>query len=316
VTQLSEPDERPSHHGFELNAADEALLRGPVPAPALRWVTDSVGVGARVLAVTALAGGTSSAVHILRVDTGGSGSCELVLRRFVRLDWLAEEPDTATREAAALELLAEVGLPTPRLIAVDPDGSEAGAPSVLMSRLPGRIEWDPPCVEEFLRALAEPLPVIHAVRVSAGGVLPLYRPYPLRMRRPPVWAARPDVWERAFDVLDGESPSEERLFIHRDYHPGNVLWAGGRVTGIIDWVNASIGSPWADVGHCRVNIASELGQEAADRFLDLYRAVSGRTDEYDPYWDISAAIGGLDEDADAQPSPADEQFLVAAVARL
>jgi hypothetical protein len=70
------------------------------------------------------------------------------------------------------------------------------------------------------------------------------------------------------------------------------------------------------VGHCRVNIASELGQEAADRFLDLYRAVSGRTDDYHPYWDISAAIGGLDEDADAQPSPADEQFLAAAVARL
>ena len=95
-----------------------------------------------------------------------------------------------------------------------------------------------------------------------------------------------------------------------------MLWHDGRVSGIVDWVNASIGSPWADVGHCRVNIASELGPGAADRFLDLYRAVSGRPEEYDPYWDISAAIGGLDEDADTQPSSADEQFLAAAVARL
>ncbi|MGZ6722246.1 MAG: phosphotransferase family protein [Solirubrobacteraceae bacterium] len=316
MTQLSEPDERRSHHGFELNAADEALLRGPVPDQALRWVTASVGFGARVLGAEALAGGTSSAVHAMLVDTGASRPRELVLRRFVRLDWLAEEPDTAAREAEALELLADVDLPTPRLVAVDPDGSVAGAPSVLMSRLPGRVEWDPPVVGEFLRALAEPLPVIHSVRVSAGGVLPNYRAYPLRMRRPPAWAARPQIWERAFDVLDGESPSEERLFVHRDYHPGNVLWERGRVTGIVDWVNASIGSLWADVGHCRVNIASELGQEAADRFLDVYRAVSGRTDEYHPYWDISAAIGGLDEDADIQPSPADELFLAAAVARL
>jgi aminoglycoside phosphotransferase (APT) family kinase protein len=241
---------------------------------------------------------------------------ELVLRRFVRLDWLAEEPDTAAREATALGLLAGVDVPAPRLVAVDPDGSVAGAPSVLMSRLPGRIDWDPAVVEAFLRALAVPLPVIHSVPVAAGVALPDYRPYPLRIRRAPAWAARPDVWERAIEVLDGEPPSEERLFVHRDYHPGNVLWEAGRVTGIVDWVNASIGSPWADVGHCRVNIASELGQEAADRFLDLYRAVSGRTDEYHPYWDISAAIGGLDEDVDTQPSPADEQFLVAALARL
>jgi aminoglycoside phosphotransferase (APT) family kinase protein len=316
VTQLSEPFERRSHHGFELNAADEALLRGLVPDQALRWVTASVGSGARVLAADALVGGTSSAVHALRVDTGGSQTLELVLRRFVRLDWLIEEPDTATREAEALELLADVRLPTPRLVAVDPDGSRAGAPSVLMSRLPGTVVWDPADVDEFLRALAEPLPLIHSVDVAARVGLADYRPYPLQMRRPPAWAARPDVWERAVAVLDDELPSEERLFVHRDYHPGNVLWEGGRVSGIVDWVNASIGSPWADVGHCRVNIASELGQDAADRFLDLYRAASGRTDEYHPYWDISAAIGGLDEDADGQPSPADERFLAAAVARL
>jgi aminoglycoside phosphotransferase (APT) family kinase protein len=292
-------------------------LRGPVPAAALRWVAASVGADARVFGFRALAGGTSSAVHAVRVDLGASRLLELVLRRFVRLDWLAEEPDLALREAVALEVLAEVDLPTPRLVAVDLDGSVAGEPSVLMTRLPGRVEWDPPAVESFLRALATPLPVIHSVSVPRGAPLPDYGPYPLRMHRPPVWASRPDIWERAISLLEGSPPSDDaRGFIHRDYHPGNVLWEGARVTGIVDWVNASIGSAWADVGHCRVNIASELGQKAADRFLDLYREVSGRTDDYHPYWDISAAIGGLDEDADAEPSPEDELFLAAAVARL
>jgi aminoglycoside phosphotransferase (APT) family kinase protein len=277
----------------------------------------ALGPDARALASWPLAGGTSAAVHAVRVDTGSSRVHELVLRRFVRLDWLAEEPDTARREAEALELLRKVDLPAPRLVAVDVDGSVAGAPSVLMTRLPGRVEWDPLEVDGFLRALAEPLPVIHSVSVPERVSLPEYRPYPLRMHRPPVWASRPGVWELAFDVLGRDaSGGDERVFIHRDFHPGNVLWHDGRVSGIVDWVNASIGSPWADVGHCRVNIASELGHEAADRFLDLYRAVSGRTDEYDPYWDISAAIGGLDEAADTQPSPADEQFLAGAVARL
>jgi aminoglycoside phosphotransferase (APT) family kinase protein len=98
--------------------------------------------------------------------------------------------------------------------------------------------------------------------------------------------------------------------------PGNVLWRREKVSGVVDWVNASIGSPWADVGHCRVNLADRFGQPAAERFLDAYRAVSGRRDAYHPYWDISAAIGGLDESCDTEPSPGDERFLADAVSKL
>jgi aminoglycoside phosphotransferase (APT) family kinase protein len=124
------------------------------------------------------------------------------------------------------------------------------------------------------------------------------------------------VWLRAIEVLEGRAPAHERVFIHRDYHPGNVLWRREEVSGVVDWVNASIGSPWADVGHCRVNLASQLGQRAADRFMDLYRAACGRSDDYHPYWDIVAAIGGLDESCDTERSPSDERFLAEAVSRL
>jgi aminoglycoside phosphotransferase (APT) family kinase protein len=311
-----ETRERSPPHGFELSAADERLLRAPIPAPALEWAAAAVGPGARVREARALAGGTSSAVHELSVDDAGGHRHELVLRRFVRLDWLAEVPDLAEREATALRLLEAGRLPTPRLVAVDPNGAAAGVPAVLMTRLPGQVVWDPPVVEEFLRALAEPLPAVHATTIAAGTSVPEYRPYRLEMHRAPAWASRPEVWVRAIDVVEGPAPEGDRAFIHRDYHPGNVLWLAGQVSGLVDWVNASIGSPWADVGHCRVNIASELGQEAAERFLALYRTASGRNDEYHPYWDISAAIGGLDESADEQPSQSDENFLATAVARL
>jgi aminoglycoside phosphotransferase (APT) family kinase protein len=66
-----------------------------------------------------------------------------------------------------------------------------------------------------------------------------------RLLRGPV----PDkAWLCGIAALDGPVPSDERVFIHRDFHPGNVLWRDGEVTGVVDWVNASIGSPWADVG--------------------------------------------------------------------
>ncbi len=240
----------------------------------------------------------------------------MVLRRFVRLDWLAQEPDLAKREATALELLADARAPTPQLVAVDPEGTAAGVPAVLMTRLLGRVEWDPRALDPFLRRLAELLPPIHATRVPAARLLPAYRPYELQLHRAPAWASRPEVWRRAIEALEGPAPVHERLLIHRDYHPGNVLWRNEKVSGIVDWVNTSSGSPWADVGHCRMNLAARFGQSAAAKFLVLYRAVSGRRHEYHPYWDIAAAIGGLDESRDRRPRPGEESFLAEAVARL
>ena len=178
------------------------------------------------------------------------------------------------------------------------------------------VVWDPAEVEPFLRTLAEILPVLHATPVPAACRFPDFASYRVEMRAAPSLGAAPGGVERGIELLDGPLPGHERLFIHRDYHPGNVLWTRGELSGVVDWVNASIGSPWADVGHCRVNLAGELGQDAADRFLDLYRVAAGRDDEYDPYWDISAVLGGLDEDADEEPSPEDETFLAAAVSRL
>jgi aminoglycoside phosphotransferase (APT) family kinase protein len=303
-------------HGFALSPEDDRLLRGPVPERALAWAARAVGDGARVVRSRPLAGGTSSAVHALSVSSARGGVEELVLRRFVRSDWLAEEPDVARHEATALEVVAGRPVPTPRLVAVDQDGGAAGEPAVLMTRLPGAVVWDPIDLEPFLRTLAEILPPVHATPVPAGASLPDFTSYRVELRRAPRWATRPRVWETAIEVLDGPVPSSERLLIHRDYHPGNVLWERGELGGVVDWVNASIGSPWADVGHCRVNLAGEMGQDVADRFLERYRVAAGRDGEYHPYWDVSAAIGGLDEDADETPSPADEAFLAAAVARL
>ncbi len=147
-------------HGEELAPEDERLLRGPPPAAALRWCERAAG--ARVATVRALTGGTSSAVHAVDLDDGRA----LVLRRFVRAGWLAEEPDIAAREAAALALVRDRPVPAPRLVAVDVSGAEAGTPAVLTERLPGAVVWRPPALEPWLRGLAALLPAIHATPVA------------------------------------------------------------------------------------------------------------------------------------------------------
>jgi aminoglycoside phosphotransferase (APT) family kinase protein len=290
-------------HGYELTPAERRLLRSPPPPRAIAWCEDATG--ARVAAVRALDGGMSSAVHALDLADGSA----LVLRRYVRPEWLEEEPDVPYREAAALELLRDRPLPTPRLVASDPTGDAAGDPAVLMTGLPGAVEWAPADLDGFLRGLAALLPAIHAT--PAAPSLPAYEPYALEADRPPAWTKRAEVWERGFAVFDDPPPSDERRFIHRDFHPGNVLWTAGEVTGVIDWPNASVGSLSADVGHCRMNLAGVLGIDAADRFLEL----AGIAD-YHPYWDIVAALGGFDAETLAHWTPVEEEFLARAVTRL
>lgn len=81
--------------------------------------------------------------------------------------------------------------------------------------------------------------------------------------------------------------------IHRDYHPGNVLWEAGRVSGVVDWpCCASLGAPEVDVDHCRANLHGRFGPEATDRFLELYQAMARRSGHH-PYRDIAAAFGPL-----------------------
>jgi aminoglycoside phosphotransferase (APT) family kinase protein len=305
----------PAPHGYDLTPADRRLLRGPPPPRALAWCAAAFGPGARAERVAALEGGTSSAVHAVDVVDAGGRVHPLVLRRFVRADWLAVEPDLARREAAALALLAGSDVPAPALVAVDPDGPAAGAPAVLMTRLAGTVRWRPADLEPYLRALAAALPAIHAVAVPAAAGLPAYRPYALEVDRPPAWTRRPALWWRAFAAFHGPPPSAERRLVHRDYHPGNVLWSDGAPTGIVDWVNASAGPPGADLGHCRMNLARAVGLDAADRFSAIHRSVSWRDDEH-PYWDLVAAIGGFAEADFARWTPRAEDFLAQAVERL
>ena len=91
--------------------------------------------------------------------------------------------------------------------------------------------------------------------------------------------------------------------------------APGAVRGVVEGGSARRGSPDADVGHCRMNLAGALGLDAAEGFLALHRSVSGRG-EYHPVWDIAALLGGFEDEDVARWSRADEDFLARAVARL
>jgi aminoglycoside phosphotransferase (APT) family kinase protein len=278
-----------------------AELRRPgVPAQVRAWVARQIG--APVVRVRRLAGASSTAVHRVEVARGAP----LVLRRYVWPGFLEDEPLAPQREVEALGFAVRHGLAAPAVVAADVTGEEVGdgVPVVLMSLLPGTAVAVPDPGR-----LAEVAAAIHDVDPAGFGHdhFPWYEG---TTTGPPPGAGRPEVWQAAIEVWKGPPPASEGppRFIHRDFHPGNVLWSRGRATGVVDWANACRG-PWGcDVGTCRRNLVDLGGPEAADRFLAAYESLTCRT--YHPYWEISSILEGGSSwspasAADAEPRLAD-----------
>ena len=309
-----DPRALPVPHGYELSADDRRLLRSRPPRRALAWAAAAFGPSARVRSARSRDGGSHSAIHVVTIDDGSGRAHRCVLRRYVRPNVLAEEPDLAAQEAVALRVAALGSLATPDLIAVDPTGEAAGTPSVLMSVVPGRIEWAPANLDRYLARLAEPLLAISAITVPPTITIRSYRPYRPSAHTGARGTTRlpARVWDAARALFEQPPPLPDRLFIHRDYHPGNVLWRHNMVSGVIDWQSVSIGAPEADVAHCRANLHSHFGRGAADRFLEHWQRISGRS-EFSPYWDI-AVVMSLGS-RDARQTPWLDEFVAAAIAR-
>ncbi len=246
---------------------------------------------------------------VVALDASARNAHRLVLKLY-RPD--PSEPDSAGREARILELLTPTDLPVPRVVAMDREGSGTVWPALLMTRMPGRRRFRPREVGPWLEGMARLAARIHSAPVLFDA-LPAYRlwgaddPLPL-----PDWWSKPDVWKVAVEVFRGQAPPEPVTFIHRDFHPGNVLWKGRRPSGIVDWLHGCRGPVAVDVAHCRLNLWLDLGRDVADAWLELV----GRA--HHPYWDIADAMSWVPDPSRDGPRRCRrfESFIFEAVSRL
>jgi aminoglycoside phosphotransferase (APT) family kinase protein len=241
----------------------------------MRWAQEAAG--ARVVAALPLES-EWLANHLLVMADGR----ELVLRRWARPGWEVDDPDlNAAREALVLERLADTPVPAPELVAADPEGAACDVAALLITRVPGAPIVGRPPLGPLVTALAE----VHAIDPQG---IPPYRRYsePERLAVPP-WAADRGVWERAIALAHDTPPALPDRFIHRDYHPGNTLWEGAELTGIVDWTTGSRGPGAVDLGHLRWNLVVDYGQRVADALLPH--------PEHHPYYDVVTALDVLPE---------------------
>ena len=87
------------------------------------------------------------------------------------------------------------------------------------------------------------------------------------------------------------APRNPNCLLHGDFWPGNLLWNNGQLVGIIDWEDAAIGDPLADLAKCRLEFLGAFGQLAVINFTDCYLPKTPAIDPTDvPFWDLCMAM--------------------------
>ncbi|SDJ98020.1 Phosphotransferase enzyme family protein [Nocardioides sp. YR527] len=249
----------------------------------LGWVEEVFGEP--VVEAQRLSGGwTSTLLQVAMRDHE-----PVVLRLMTNEPWRTHGEALTTRESEIQRMLETTEVPAPRSLALDAMGDRCGHPAHLMSLLPGVIEpqrYD----DSSLVRLAGLVASIHEIAPTID--VRSYQSWAWEAKFVvPEWGTDPGLWEDAFALLRGEVPAYDPCFIHRDFHPRNVLWDRDEITGIVDWVETSIGPAWLDVAHCATNLAIAHGTEVADRFADAYVTRTGRVRQ--SYFDVMDVVGFL-----------------------
>lgn len=197
-----------------------------------------------------LTGGVSAEVHGIEIRRGDRID-RLVARRHADNDWKGHGASVLATEHTAMEACARAGLPVPLPELHEP---YLVMPFVEDSTVPADLDDALPRMATFLTRL-------HALE-----------PVALPARGQPL----PDLFEwlpSDLDVdLEGFEPRTERdVILHGDFWPGNILWAvDGSIAAVIDWEDAAVGDPHADLAGCRVELLYKYGMPAAERFTELY----------------------------------------------
>jgi aminoglycoside phosphotransferase (APT) family kinase protein len=234
--------------------------------------------GGRVVAATRPAAGGSRELYLVDVEAPDGSVVPLVLRCEAGGSFTGTEISPA-KEAVVYRALESTGVPVPRVVGMAP-----GDAALLMERVPGTADLStlPPgqrarTMEHFVDALAR----LHLLDVDT-----LELPGFARPRTPEEHASLDlDVWARLGDAhvahldplvrfagawLRAHPPTSvgRTVLVQGDTGPGNFLFDGDSVTGIVDWEFAHLGDPMDDWAWMDMRAVGEDMTQLHERYRD------------------------------------------------
>lgn len=258
----------------------------------------------KLLRAWPLTGGYSAQVTGLEIERADGQRQKLIVRQHGAID-LQHNPNIAADEFELLQFLKAAGLAVPQPYHVGLSGDLFSTPCIVVEFVEGVTEFAPPHVPDFIRQTAGALAQIHQVNDARQDLafLPRQRILYAGHFNQPSASDRPSPEERQIRVLLAAAcpliQVNSTVLLHGDFWPGNLLWKDGLLAAVIDWEDAALGDPLADLANARLEILWAFGDEAMQNFTRQYQALLPGLDYRNlPYWELYMALRPITKLAD------------------
>lgn len=236
---------------------------------AFRAVVAAHIAGANFVEATGLTGGVSADVYRLVIEEQGK-PCRTVV---IRIHGPNHKGHPAALEFDLLRALTGLPICAPRALALDESLRYIPHPFLILDHIDGKIAVLNDAADRRIMKMAQLLALIHSVPIPSFPLLPI-RNDPL----PELFDYLP--LDREFDALRhglstmGNSPyAGVPALLHGDFWPGNLLWQGEDLVGVLDWEDAAYGDPFSDVACTALELRYVVGPDGAERFLQAYQGL-------------------------------------------
>jgi aminoglycoside phosphotransferase (APT) family kinase protein len=242
-----------------------------------------------------LKGGVSAQVTALEIERPNGQVQKMIVRQHGAVD-LRNNPQIAADEFKLLQITRSAGLATPIPYYVDQSGELFPNPYIVIEYVEGQTEFTLDQIAGFIAQFAAYLAQIHAVDCINFDLSFLPKQeykYTRKISERPAKLDESIGEGRIRDVLESArrvSQHNPSALLHGDYWPGNILWKDGRLVAVIDWEDAALGDPLADVANSRLEILWAFGIDAMQSFTQHYQSLTTIDFANLPIWDLFAAL--------------------------
>ena len=289
-------------------------------------IATRIDSGCTVLRAWPMEGGVSA--QVIAFETVGANGVirKMIVRRHGAIDF-AQNPRIAADEFKLLRALYDEGLPVPEPYFLDETNEILETQYLVTAYVdadPGLLVFSP---ELIARQMAARLADIHTVDWQVAGLdfLPKQRQ---RVERRV--GRRPECLDDSLSEGQVRAQLETHLplsnvnttvLLHGDYWPGNTLWRNSKLIAVIDWEDAAIGDPLADVANCRMELLWAFDATCMETFTTTYLELTSIDFSKLPVWDLYAGLGpasklsgwGLDADTEQRMRQRHADFVAQAI---
>ncbi|MCB9539696.1 MAG: phosphotransferase [Myxococcales bacterium] len=233
-------------------------------------------LGGRLIGRRRLEGGVSASVEALTIEAPDGARRQVVVRMLDADGRAGLDGRGVQAEAALLAALRSAGVAVPAVLAVDVTRTRLPGMFLAMEFVAGTTDL-PPDGPSQMAAFAARLHGLDAARFADVGLPARVDPVPELLSWLPRTPAFAPLRAR-LRAAPPRFPDAPTALLHGDLWPGNVLWRDGRIAAVLDWEDAALGHPEADLATARLELIWARGPRAADAFTAAYAARRGPPD--------------------------------------